>query len=384
MNDLVFRISPNIVLGPYTISRLGQQIKDWGTRFIVIADPLLGETKISEKIVQSLQERKLEGFAFAEIAEGSTTRAIERALKLAREGHVHGVIAVGGAKAMHVGRAVAAFFNEAESQDVYSFVDGNAPVKPAIPCICIPTTFRCPHCFSSSIPVTDSRSNQLKMIKVQDNLCRLVLIDPNLMLSLTENQRATLSLEMLGMATEAYLSQKANFFSDMLVEKGLEILSYAMDGSPSLEISTPEEVLLAQAGCMISLAAATSSLGIGSLLAMGIYSRYHKSKSLVSSILLPYILEDTAKYKAAKLERIARLMRTCPQEITGENAVRSLIEYVRQKIAKYNLPTRLKDLQLKVENLSLVIEDVMPVDIINTLPRSMSADDLFGFVKLAF
>ena len=382
MSDFIFRISPNIVLGPYIISRLGQQIKEWGNRYMVILDPLLNEAKLAEKILQSLIDRKIESFVFAEIAEGNTSKVIERAVKLAREGHVHGIIAVGGEKAMHIGRAVAALFHE--THDLYTFIDGAAPSTAAIPCICIPTTFRCPHCFTNTVPVTDSRSNQIKMMKVQNNLCKLVLIDPNLMLSLTENQKATLSLELICMATEAYLSQKANFFSDMLVEKGLEILSYALDGSPSLEISTPEEVLLSQAGVMISLAAASSSLGLGSLLSLGISSRYHKSKSLVASILLPFILEDTAKFKASQLEKISRLLRTCPPETEGEDAVKALIEYVRQKIAKYNLPTRLKDLQLSVENLSLTIEDVANIDIINALPRSMSSDDLFSFIKVAY
>lgn len=382
MSDFIFRISPNIVLGPYTISRLGQQVKEWGTRYMVVMDPLLNEAKLAEKILQSLIDRKVESFVFAEIAEGNTSRVIERALRLAREGHVHGIIAVGGEKAMHIGRAVSALYYE--SHDFYSFIDGAIPSTASIPCICIPTTFRCPHCFTSSIPITDSRSNQLKIMKVQNPLCKLVLIDPNMMLSLTENQKATFSLELIGMATEAYLSQRANFFSDMLVEKGLEILSYALDGSPSLEISTPEEVLLSQAGVMISLAAATASLGIGSLLSLGINSRFHKSKSLVSSIILPYALEDAAKFKAGKLEKISRLLRACPADITGDDAVKALIEYVRQKIAKYTLPTRLKDLQLTVENLSLAIEDVGSMDIMNTLPRSMSTDDLFSFIKLAY
>ncbi|MBP3743759.1 MAG: iron-containing alcohol dehydrogenase [Treponema sp.] len=382
MADFVFRINPNIILGSYTISRLGQQVKEWGTRYMVILDPFLNEAKLAEKILQSLIDRKIESFVFAEIAEGNTSRVIERAVKLAREGHIHGIIAVGGAKAIHIGRAVSALYYE--THDIYTFVDGAVPTTASIPCICIPTTFRCTHCFTPVIPVTDSRSNQLKIMKVQNSVCKLVLIDPNLMLSLTENQRATLSLELIGLATEAYLSQRANFFSDMFVEKGLEILSYALDGSPSLEISTPEEVLLSQAGVMISLATASASLGLGSLISMGIYARYHKSKSLVSSILLPYALEDAANYKASRLDKIAHLLRTCPDDINGDEAVKSLIEYVRQKIAKYNLPTRLKDLNLTVENLSLAIEDVGSVDIMNELPRSMTTDDLFSFIKIAF
>lgn len=382
MADFTFRINPNIILGSYTISRLGQQVKEWGTRFIIIMDPLLSEAKLSDKITQSLIDHKIDCFVFSELNDGAATKTIDRALKLAREGHVHGVIAVGGEKAINTGRAVAAYFNEVF--DLYTFVDGAIPSTNPIPCICVPTTFRSPFTFTTEIPVTDSRSNQMKFLHIKSSVCKLLLMDPNLMLTLTDNQKATLSIELIALAIEAYLSQKANFFSDMFVEKGLEILSYALEGSPSLEITTPEEVLLVQAGCVISLAAASSSVGLSSLISLAVYSRYHKGRSLVSSILLPYVLEDAAKFKAAKLENLAHMLRICDEEVKGEDAAKMLTDYVRQKIAKHNLPTRLKDLQLTIEQLSLVIEDVSQVNTINTLPRSMTTDDLFDFVKLAF
>ena len=382
MADLAFRINPNIILGPYTISRLGAQVHEWGSRYMVIMDPMLNEAQLAGQIMQSLIDRKIESFVFAELAEGPNSKTIERALGLAREGHVHGIIAIGGEKAIQIGRAVAAYYHEVH--DFYNFLDGALPTTSPIPCVCIPTTFRSPFVFTQDIPIVDSRSHQLKFLRVQGSVCKLVLMDPNLMLTLTDNQKATLSIELITIAVEAYLSQKANFFSDMFVEKGLEILSYALDGSPTLDITTPQEVLLAQAGCMISLAAAASSLGVGSLLSLSIYSRYRKSKSLVSSILLPFQLEDVAKFKLAKVEKLARIMRTCKEEDSAEDAARQFTEYVRQNIAKAALPTRLKDLNLTIEQLSLPVEDIKAVNLMNNLPRSMTTDDLFDFVKLAY
>ena len=43
MGDFAFRITPNIILGSYTLSRLPQQVMEWGTRFMIIADPVLNE-----------------------------------------------------------------------------------------------------------------------------------------------------------------------------------------------------------------------------------------------------------------------------------------------------------------------------------------------------
>ena len=149
-------------------------------------------------------------------------------------------------------------------------------------------------------------------------------------------------------------------------------------------ITTPEEVLLAQGGILISMAVSASALGIDTLLSLSIYSRYHKSKSLVASILLPFALEDACKFKVAKLEKLAHILRTCPEETNGAEAAASLIDYIREKLAIANLPTRLKDLGLTIEQLSLAVEDVGQTNLINNLPRSMSTDDLFDFVKMAY
>ena len=134
----------------------------------------------------------------------------------------------------------------------------------------------------------------------------------------------------------------------------------------------------------ISLASASSSLGLSSLLAMTINSRYQINKSLVSSILLSYSLEDAANFKSVQIEKLSHIMRVVPKEITGPEAVKMFIDNIRQRIAKANLPTRLKDLQLSMEQLSLVAEDAGQIDIITKLPRSMSTDDIFDFIKNAY
>lgn len=382
MTDFIFRITPNIVLGSYTLSRLGQQALEWGSRFMIIMDPVLSEIKLQDKITQSLTDRKIENFVFNELTEGSSSKTVERALALARESHVHGIIAVGGSKTLNIGRAVAAYYNEVH--DLYTFIDGACPNTSAIPCICVPTTFRTPFVFTNEIPITDARNHQLKLMKVQNNLCKLVLIDPNLMLSLTENQKSILSIEVLNMGIEAYLSQKANFFSDMFIEKGLELLSYAINGSPSLDITTPAEILLAQAGVMISLATAASSLGLSSLLSLTINSRYRINKSLVSSILISYAIEEASQFKSAKIEKLSHIMNIVPKNVSGEDAIKLFLEHIRQTLAKNDLPTRLKDIQLSIEELSLAVEDVNQIDIVNKLPRSMTTDEIFDFIKRAY
>lgn len=382
MADFIFKISPNIILGSYIAARLGQHASDWGNKFMLVVDPILKESGTTAKITQSLDERGVDYFVFDEIPNTANTETLKDALLLARESHVHGVIAVGGGRTLNLAKAICALYRE--KGDLYEYIDGKAATTSPLPLICVPTTVRDSFIFTDRTPVSDARSSKIRLLKTQNGLCKLVLWDPNLQINLTEKQSACMSIEVLSFAIEGYLSQKSNFFSDMIIEKSVQLLSYALDGVPSLSITTPQEVLLTQGGCMASLGGASSSFGVANLLANAINSRYQISRSLTTAILLPYVIEDAASYRADKLANLAKLLRACPQETETADAVTALTEYVRQKIAKVNIPARLKDLSLTIEQLSLAAEDAGELDLMNALPRSMTTDDLFDLIKRAY
>lgn len=382
MADLIFKISPDIILGSYTLTRLGQYAKNLGSKFMIIMDPILKDFNLAEKITQPLTDRKIDFFIYDNFNDGATTKDIENAVILAKQSHIHGIIAAGGEKAINAGCAVAALYNE--NRSIYDYIDTPGTTADSIPLICIPGTCRAPYAFTNSIPVTDSRSRQVRQLKIKDNACSLMLWDPNLSLTLTENQNTSLSLETLCLACEAYFSQKASFFSDMFCEKSFELLSYGMDEKKSLDITTPQEILLAQGGCMASLSVSTSSPGIASLLALAINARYKINRSLAATILFPYVIEEVAKFKADKIEKIARLYGTADEKLSRDEAVQSFTENIRQKIAKANLPVRLKELNLTMEQLATCAEDAGQLDIMTMLPRSMTTDELFELMKQAY
>lgn len=386
MSDLSFRISPNIILGSYTVNRLPQYLKEWGERFMVIFDPILKEVELEEKVLGPLKERNIDFFIFDSLNDGVKTEQIADCVELAKNSHVHGIIAVGGAKTINTAIAVSSLINEDVS--IYDLCDGYIPTKEYLPVICVPSTMRVPFVFTEKIPIIDGRYNQVKMINVQKGICKFVVFDSNFVLTLTENQKNSMVLEALCLATEAYLSQKASFFSDMFVEKSVELLGYGLNGSASLDIVTPQEILVVQAGCMASLACSISSVGLGSMFSTAMNARFRLSRSLVSSVIYPYLLEDWSKYKLDRLEKLVRIFNKSSKDFNfdqgKEEIVQQFIESIRLRLVKANLPTRLKDLSLSVEQLALIAEDASSLDMMNLLPRSMTGDDLFDILKLAY
>lgn len=381
MADFVFRVSPNVIIASYSASRLGQFSQEFGKRFMLVMDPVLRAVGAADKIIKPLSDHGLDYFIFDELEETADTKTADAALKLARASQIQGVISAGGGKTAGIARAVAALFYG--KGDIYSFIDEQEDTpKTTLPFISLCTTCRDPYIFTDRVPLADSRSNKLRFLKVPNGLCKAAVFDPNLFVTLTENQIQSMSLESLCLAAESYLSQKANFFSDMLAEKSAQLIHLALDGSESLSVSTPKEELLAQGGAMASIASSASSFGPAGILALAINARFKISRSLVTSILFPYVIEDCAKFKSEKTARFAKSFGIAEQEDAATAG--ALAENIRQRMAKANLPTRLKDLSISIEQLALAAEDAGNSEYINSLPRSMTSDNLFELIKAAF
>ena len=146
MTDFIFRISPNILLGPHIASRISQPVSEQGKKFMIIGDPAMKDQGYIDKLVENLESKSVESFVFDEIPAAATSEALEQALNLARGAHVDGIISLGGIKAASLGRAIAALYNETNS--LFDYLDGLAPKSKPIPYFSVMATCRDPFLFT--------------------------------------------------------------------------------------------------------------------------------------------------------------------------------------------------------------------------------------------
>lgn len=382
MADFVFKISPNILLGPHTLARLGQVASAWGTHFMLIADPVLKEYSLVDKTVAALEEKGISVFVFDEVPAAATTTTLEQALSLARGAHVHGIISFGGIKTASLGRAVAALFNE--NHDIYDYLSGAQPYSGALPFIEVPSTGRDAFMFMDKTPVIDARTRQIKLMKTQNGICKAVVIDPNLYMYMSPNTASSMIFHALSLAIEGYVSTKSNFFSETILGKAIEMLLLALDPEQSKLVGTPSEMLVAQGGSLASMGVAVSSPGVATAIALACNARYKTSTSLVSSILLPYIMEDASRARVDRIATIGKMLGVGAPGQSASDCAKAATNDIRRRLALSGIPTRLKDLSLTIDQLVPVAEDASSLDIMNYIPRSLSSDELFDLIKQAY
>lgn len=383
MADFVFKLSPNIILGNYSLAGIGEEASKFGNNFMFIVDPFFKNLDLIEKIKASLQEKNISLFLFDGFWKTPDSDVIERALTLARGARIHGVITCGDITACAIGRAIASLYNEKDS--IYNHLEGEPITAEPLPLIQIPTTCNDPFLLGKTSFTADSRNRTIRLLKVQEELCKLVIIDPRVYSDLAPNETIAMIFVGITMAFEGYTSTKSNFFSETILGKSISLFLTALDSQYEKLNSLPKEEVIAHAVCLAAMGISAAAPGLGTAIAISTAAKHKISASLVSTILLPHIIKDAIPSSLTKTAIMAKMLgETIPKgSDTAEISIRG-IEEIRRQIAEANLPSRLKDLDLDLESFISVAEDASKLSFMNYNPHPMSNHDIFEIVKQAF
>ncbi|MEL3909130.1 MAG: iron-containing alcohol dehydrogenase [Treponemataceae bacterium] len=383
MANFNFSLSSDIILGSYSLARIGEKIAKFSRKVMLIADPVLKASGLLTKAQKALEDYDVDVFVFDDMVQNPSSDLIERALKLARGAKVDGIIGMGGMTICSIARVVASQYNEEAS--IYDFFEGQEPKSEPLPLCQIPSTCRDPFLFMNVSPVTDARNRNTKLIKLQDNLGKLVVFDPNVYSGIPQSSLTSMVFAGVGVAFEAYISTKSNFFSQTILKKAIELFLLTVNKQKEKLIGTSVEQVLAEATCLTAIGLATSSPGLGTAISLAVSSRYDISSSLVASVLFSYIMRDAIKSNLDKVVALAKMLET---ELVDETdllakAEAGVIE-VRRLLSVANLPMRLKDIELTIEALVPVAQDASALSFISYLPRPLSSSGIFELIKEAY
>nr|WP_314993015.1 iron-containing alcohol dehydrogenase [uncultured Treponema sp.] len=381
MSNFTFKLSSNIILGSYSIAKIGSEAAQFGKKFLFVVDPLLHETGISKKITAALEERGISVLVFDGVKRSADSDIIENALSLARGVFVDGVIASGGMGSVAIGRAVASLYNETGS--IYDFIDGKPCTAEPLPFIEVPSTCREPFTFTSFSPIVDVRSRKINLLKIRQDLCKLCVFDPACYSNLAPNATTATLLQGLGIAFEGYISCRSSFLSEAILGKAIERFLQSL-GAPLGNADASDETVIAEAACLTAIGISCSSPGLGSAIALACAGRYNISSSVVGTILLPHILANAQTSNLDKVVRIGRMLGVETQGADPLAVSQAAIEEIRRRLAQANLPTRLKDINLTMEQLIAVSEDAVSLSFMNYIPKPMRSDDVFELLKQAY
>ncbi len=383
MPDIGFSVPTDIRFGLDVANRIAAVVSEYGERVLLVTEAILYEGKVIERVQALLEKKGLQHIVYDEVVPNATSSVVDEGVKLARGAHADVVVGLGGVRTLSVGKCIAMVAaGQAEMDD---YLSGVQPKGASLPYVALPTTCRDPFLLTNEYLVTDSRDRMAKLGRVPAGPARAVIIDPRLSATLPPKfTAATTLMDTLLAGVEGYLSSRNNFLSETFFLPALEQIGRTVGPLRDAPDDLRVRMHASTAGLLVALGLVVSRTGVGAALAYAINSRFMVPKSWISSILLPHVLEFYAGVAAEKLSTVAAFL---GEEAAGgspaEGAARA-VEAVRRILGSLGLPARLRDFDLNLDDMVEAASTARALDMMNYLPRSVSAEDLYELLKSAY
>ena len=384
MGDFVFNLSPTLVAGTDVLLSLGERVQKYGQRFMLILDPSFKDMEIVLSIKRSLEQKALKLFSFDGIKKSVDTETVMRTLKLAKVAHIDAVIVLGDVITCSLAKAISSLYNETEA--IYNYLEGQPILGVPLPLIQIPTSCDNPFLFSTSLYLSDSRNRHIAQLKCKEDISSLVFFDSNVFKSLSLNSLNLTIFAGLALAIDAYVSRKANFFSDALLKKAISLFVHSFRVlNENLAEGTIEQIVI-QATLLNAIALSSSSPGMAMAVAEVGNGKYDLSIPQLLTIMLPSVLEDSIPSNLSKVADIVSLFIKDSDKvgIGLEDVTHKGIEELINILLKIGLPVKFQSLDLELEDITSMADAVLSVDFINYIPRSMTSLDILELLKKAY
>jgi len=386
MADFRFHVPADCFIGQDAIYKLPLVLEGGPDRAMLVADPGLADTKTTERLAAILEGRGMQLITFDDIAERPSSAAVEEAVALARGSRAPLVIGLGGIRALHVAKAVAALATSDSSGDasVDAWMDGEPPLRPSLPLVLVPTSYRDPFLLSGGLVLTDARSGGASFLQARRGVETAVVLDPNALGGMSAKAASAALLDGAMGAIEGYASSREGFLSDMALKEAIGLYIRALDVTIQRP-DDPQARMDAARACFLSgLGLAASSPGLGTAISFAINARWGVPKANLAAVMLPYLLESLSRSRPEKIAAIAPLFCEVDPDEGAAGAAARAVESMRTRLGVLKIPSRLKDFELPLERLVETAESARKFDFMNFLPRTMTVDDVFDFIKTVY
>ncbi len=313
------------------LARLGAQ------RPLIVTDRFMESSGLLAKVTDRLSAAGILWRVFADTVPDPTTDVVEAGAAILRSGDYDALIALGGGSPIDTAKAMSVL--AANGGKMRDYKVPNEIPKTGLPLIAIPTTAGTGSEVTRFTVITDSERDE-KMLIMGTACCPVVaIVDYELTLSMPWRLTADTGIDSLTHAIEAYVSRKANPFSDGVARSAMGLIAKHIRTAcrePENHVARAAMMLGAtQAGMAFSNASVCLVHGMS----RPIGAFFHVPHGLSNAMLLP---EITAFSAPAALERYADCARAMGIAADGEgnqSAVARLLDELRALNADLKVPT---------------------------------------------
>lgn len=352
-----------------------------GNRIFIVTDPFMVESKMVESVTIHLKNAQYE--IFSKVVPDPPLELVVEGIQAITAFSPDTLVALGGGSAIDEAKAIMHFAKNI----------GNIP---QMEFIAVPTTSGTGSEVTSFAVITDKGKGVKYPLVDQELLPDRAVLDPELVKSLPAVIVADTGMDVLTHALEAYVSTKANAFTDAFAEKAaLMVFQYLVKSYENAGNLEAREQMH-YASCMAGIAFDKTSLGVNHAIAHNIGGKFGVPHGRTNAILLPHVVEFNAQLEdynqkefntaARKYARLAQLAGFGGGNV--RSGVKNLIHQIQKMQKQMKMPQSFREYGLKQDQYKKAGEDIargaLADGCIRTNPRPAGREDVLYILKQAF
>ena len=376
-------LNPKVALmGAGCVKEIGRHAKDIGaTKALIVSGKSRHGEKLALDIYKILEDAGLQATIFAGADPNPTDTSAMEGADIYRKENCNIIVAVGGGSPMDCAKAVGIVVYNGGMINDY---EGVGKVTKGIPpLVTVNTTAGTASEMTSFTIITDTERH-IKMAIVDPRITPDVAVnDPELMVSMPPALTAATGMDALTHAVEAYVSTMATPTTDAAAIKAIELISKYLRDAVAHGEDVRTRDMMAHAEYLAGIAFNNASLGYVHSMAHQLGGFYNLPHGVCNAILLPYVETYNKQVVPERFADIARVMGERVEGLSAEEAADKAIDAIKKLASDIGIPSGLKELGAREEDLELLAENAMQDVCRLTNPRDLSKEDIIEIYRKA-
>jgi alcohol dehydrogenase class IV len=306
-------------------------------RPLIVTDPFLVKSGHLERATGILDRAGITARVFSETVADPTTAVVEAGVRRLAEDNYDSLVAIGGGSSIDTAKGMSVLFANGGHMRDYK-VPADIP-KPGPPIVAIPTTAGTGSEVTRFTVITDTETDE-KMLIAGLACCPVAaIVDYELTLSMPVRLTADTGLDSLTHAIEAYVSRRANPFTDGLAKNAMGLIARHIRTACAEPDNRAAREAMMLGATTAGMAFSNASVCLVHGMSRPIGAFFHVPHGLSNAMLLP---EITAFSVPAALERYAdcaREMGVAEEDEGSQAAVARLLDELRRLNEDLKVPS---------------------------------------------
>ena len=337
--DFMFDMPTVVKFGVGVANSVGEEARKLAAKkVLIVSDKGVVKAGLVDKVKEPLKASKVEFVIFDDVEPNPRDKTIEKAAALVDKEKIDSIIGIGGGSSMDAAKAIAMLVTNGGSILDYR---GRDKVKnPPLPLLVVPTTSGTGSEVSFWTNVDDTSTVPYAKVSIGSRLLypRVLLADPLLTVSLPAALTASIAMDGLTTAIEAYTGTKASPLTDALALSSIELMAYNLPRAFANGDDLEARANIMLASILAGIAFSNSSVGAVHSMGLAVSNLYDTPHGVSVAIFLPYVMEFNAIANPKKFANIAQAMGENISGLSIREASTKSVEAVRKLIRDINIP----------------------------------------------